>query len=120
MGDRRLVLADEPSGALDSVNGESIMRLLAGSPRSGAAVVIVTHDAKLAAWADRVLFLHDGHLSDRVATPAEVETLLERTPRDLAASGKAHWGGPGRRAVLRWAWRLARREIRSSCSWSLS
>jgi len=77
VGDRRLVLADEPSGALDSVNGESIMRLLAGIAAQGAAVVLVTHDAKLAAWADRVLFLHDGRLSNRVATPAGVETLLE-------------------------------------------
>jgi putative ABC transport system ATP-binding protein len=77
VGDRRLVLADEPSGALDSVNGESIIRLLAGIAAQGAAVVVVTHDAKLAAWADRVLFLHDGRLSHRVATPAGVETLLE-------------------------------------------
>ncbi len=77
VGDRRLVLADEPSGALDSVNGESIIRLLAGIAAQGAAVVVVTHDAKLAAWADRVLFLHDGRLSNRVATPAGVETLLE-------------------------------------------
>ena len=78
VGDRRLVLADEPSGALDSVNGEAIIRLLARIAARGAAVVIVTHDAKLAAWADRVLFLHDGHLSDRVATPPQVEALLER------------------------------------------
>ncbi len=77
VGDRRLVLADEPSGALDSVNGESIIRLLARIAVQGAAVVVVTHDAKLAAWADRVLFLHDGRLSNRVATPAGVETLLE-------------------------------------------
>ena len=77
VGDRRLVLADEPSGALDSVNGESIIRLLARIATQGAAVVVVTHDAKLAAWADRVLFLHDGRLSNRVATPAGVETLLE-------------------------------------------
>ena len=77
VGDRRLVLADEPSGALDSVNGEAIIRLLAGIAAHGAAVVVVTHDAKLAAWADRVLFLHDGPLSNRVATPTRVESLLE-------------------------------------------
>ncbi|HET6744293.1 MAG TPA: ABC transporter ATP-binding protein [Candidatus Limnocylindria bacterium] len=77
VGDRRLVLADEPSGALDSVNGESIIRLLAGIAAQRAAVVVVTHDAKLAAWADRVLFLHDGRLSDRVAAPSGVESLLE-------------------------------------------
>ena len=77
VGDRRLVLADEPSGALDSVNGESIIRLLARIAAQGAAVVVVTHDAKLAAWADRVLFLHDGRLSHRVAAPAGVESLLE-------------------------------------------
>ena len=53
VGDRRLLLADEPTGALDSVNGEDVMRLLRRACARGVAGVIVTHDAQLAAWADR-------------------------------------------------------------------
>jgi len=50
VGQRRLLLADEPSGALDSVNGESVMRLVRASCQGGVAGVVVTHDAQLAAW----------------------------------------------------------------------
>lgn len=63
----RLVLADEPTGSLDSVNGEGIMRLLVGACQQGATVVFVTHDAQLAAWADRIVFLRDGLLVDSTA-----------------------------------------------------
>lgn len=61
---RKLILADEPTGALDSVNGEEVMRLLRTACDEGAGVVLVTHDAQLAAWADRVLFLRDGRAID--------------------------------------------------------
>src|SRR5216683_3031812 len=60
VGERLLLLADEPSGALDSANGEAVMRLLHAACKSGVAVVMVTHDAHLASWADRVVFLKDG------------------------------------------------------------
>jgi putative ABC transport system ATP-binding protein len=70
-GERRLLLADEPSGALDSVNGEAVMRLLHEARRRGVAVVMVTHDAQLASWADRVVFLRDGMITD------QAESLLE-------------------------------------------
>ena len=50
VGQRRLLLADEPSGALDSANGESVMRLVRASCQGGVAGVVVTHDAQLAAW----------------------------------------------------------------------
>ncbi len=53
-GDRRLLLADEPSGALDSVNAEGVMRLIHEACKRGVAAVVVTHDAQLASWADRV------------------------------------------------------------------
>jgi putative ABC transport system ATP-binding protein len=66
-GDRRLLLADEPSGALDSANGEAVMRLLHQARSRGVAVVMVTHDAQLASWADRVIFLRDGALTDQTA-----------------------------------------------------
>ncbi len=59
-GERSLLLADEPSGALDSVNGEAVMRLIRAACQRGVAGVIVTHDAQLASWADRVVSLRDG------------------------------------------------------------
>lgn len=76
VGERRLMLADEPSGALDSVNGEAVMRLLRDACQRGMAGVVVTHDAQLAAWADRVLFLRDGRMVDRTVPPAGPEMLL--------------------------------------------
>lgn len=76
VGDRHLLLADEPSGALDSVNGEAVMRLLRAACKRGVAGVVVTHDAQLASWADRVVFLRDGRVVDQTATPAGPESLL--------------------------------------------
>jgi putative ABC transport system ATP-binding protein len=60
VGDRRLILADEPTGALDSVTGEEILRILRARCDAGAAGVLVTHEPRHAAWADRVVFLRDG------------------------------------------------------------
>jgi putative ABC transport system ATP-binding protein len=76
VGERRVVLADEPTGALDSVNGEAVMRLLHDVCRRGAAGIVVTHEAQLAAWADRVVFLRDGHLVDETTPQAGPESLL--------------------------------------------
>jgi putative ABC transport system ATP-binding protein len=76
VGDRRLILADEPTGALDSVNGEAVMRLLRTACKRGAAGVVVTHDAQLASWADRIVFLRDGRVVDQTTRPAGPESLL--------------------------------------------
>jgi putative ABC transport system ATP-binding protein len=76
VGDRRLLLADEPTGALDSVNGEAVMRLLRTATRRGVAAVLVTHDAQLASWADRIVFLRDGRIVDQTAPPPGPESLL--------------------------------------------
>jgi putative ABC transport system ATP-binding protein len=76
VGDRRLLLADEPSGALDSVNGEAVMRLIHAACTRGVAAVVVTHDAQLASWADRVVFLRDGRVTDRTAPLSGPESLL--------------------------------------------
>src|SRR5690349_4741241 len=76
VGSRRLLLADEPSGALDSANGEAVMRLILAACRRGVAAVVVTHDAQLASWADRVVFLRDGRVIDQTAPPPDPETLL--------------------------------------------
>ena len=70
VGERRLLLADEPSGALDSINGEAVMGLIAGACERGVAAVVVTHDAHLASWADRIVFLRDGYIVDHLAPPA--------------------------------------------------
>jgi putative ABC transport system ATP-binding protein len=80
VGNRRLLLADEPSGALDSVNGEAVMRLLRDACRRGMAGVVVTHDSQLAAWADRVVFLRDGRMVDQTISPSGPESLLEPRP----------------------------------------
>ena len=76
VGDRSLLLADEPTGALDSANGEAVMRLLREATKRGVAGVVVTHDAQLASWADRVIFLRDGCVVDETAPPPTPESLL--------------------------------------------
>ena len=76
VGDRHVLLADEPTGALDTVNGEAVMRLLREACKRGVAGIIVTHDAQLASWADRVVFLRDGRVVDQTAAPAGPESLL--------------------------------------------
>jgi putative ABC transport system ATP-binding protein len=77
VGNRRLLLADEPSGALDSTNAESVMRLLLAACHRGVSALVVTHDAQLASWADRVVFIRDGHIVDQTAPMAGPETLLD-------------------------------------------
>jgi putative ABC transport system ATP-binding protein len=81
VGQRKLLLADEPSGALDSVNGEAVMRLIRTSCQRGVAGVVVTHDAQLASWADRVIFLRDGRIVDQTAPPDGPESILAPSRR---------------------------------------
>jgi putative ABC transport system ATP-binding protein len=84
VGERRLLLADEPSGALDSGHAEAVMRLVheackgkgVGEAGGGVAAVVVTHDAQLASWADRVVFLRDGRVTDQAAPAPGPESLL--------------------------------------------
>lgn len=64
VGDRRLLLADEPTGALDTVAGDEVMTVMRSLADQGTAVMVVTHDARLASWADRVLFMRDGRIVD--------------------------------------------------------
>jgi putative ABC transport system ATP-binding protein len=80
VGDRQLLLADEPTGALDSANSEAVMRLLRDVTRRGAAGVVVTHEAQLASWADRVVFLRDGRVVDQTAPAPGPESLLAPGP----------------------------------------
>ncbi|MGW2083987.1 ABC transporter ATP-binding protein [Streptomyces sp. NPDC001880] len=77
VGDRRLVLADEPTGALDSETGEQVLALLRSRCDRGAAGVMVTHESRYAAWADRVVFLRDGSVVDETFNAdADADSLL--------------------------------------------
>ncbi len=78
VGARRLVLADEPTGALDSETGEAVLRVLRARVDAGAAGVLVTHEARHAAWADRVVFLRDGRAVDDTGPVPAPESLLGR------------------------------------------
>ena len=60
IGPRRLLLADEPTGALDSATGSDVVAVLRQRADDGAAVLLVTHEPRFAAWADRTVFLRDG------------------------------------------------------------
>jgi putative ABC transport system ATP-binding protein len=80
VGERHLLLADEPSGALDSANGEAVMKMIRAACKQGVAAVIVTHDAHLASWADRVVFIKDGRIVDQTVPPPSAESLLAPTP----------------------------------------
>ena len=80
----------------------------------------MTHDAQLASWADRVVFLRDGRVVDQTAPPAGTGVAARLRPAVMTASVRGrppmtavgNGGAPARRAVVRWAWRLYRREWR--------
>jgi len=76
VGERRLVLADEPTGALDSQTGEAVLRVLRERVDQGAAGLLVTHEARHAGWADRVIFLRDGVVIDSSGPLDTVDDLL--------------------------------------------
>ena len=71
VGERRLLLADEPTGALDTATGDEILRLLRERCDAGVAVLLVTHEPRYAAWADRVVYLRDGRIADSTAVRLE-------------------------------------------------
>ncbi len=80
VGERSLLLADEPSGALDSTNSEAVMRMILAACHRGVAAVVVTHDAQLASWADRVVFIRDGRIVDQTLPPPTAESFLAGLP----------------------------------------
>ncbi|SEN01195.1 ABC transporter ATP-binding protein [Cryobacterium luteum] len=79
VGGRSLILADEPTGALDSTTGELVLRMLRSRVDAGAGGILVTHDARHAAWADRIVFLRDGRIADESRASA-VSSLLAGSP----------------------------------------
>ena len=110
VGERQLVLADEPTGALDSRTGETVLEVLRDRCDAGAAGLLVTHEARHAAWADRVLFLRDGMTVDATAQPMSPTSCSER--RTEAVLSPAHAARPTRFVrFARWrqSWRLALR-----------
>jgi putative ABC transport system ATP-binding protein len=76
VGDRRLLLADEPTGALDSANATKVMQLMVAICRRGVAGVVVTHDAQMASCADRVVYLQDGRVVNQTQTSPGPNSLL--------------------------------------------
>ncbi len=78
VGDRHLLLADEPSGALDSANSEAVMRMIHTACKQGVAAAVVTHDAQLASWADRVVHISDGRIVDQTVPAPGPDSLLGR------------------------------------------
>ncbi|GAA4958403.1 putative ABC transport system ATP-binding protein [Nonomuraea thailandensis] len=88
-----VVFADEPTGSLDTRSGQEILamlRLVVGALKQ--TVILVTHDATAAAYADRVLFIRDGEV---------VDVMEEPTPDRVAASLSGHSGSPGRTGPVR-------------------
>jgi putative ABC transport system ATP-binding protein len=69
VGDPAILLADEPTGNLDSKNGEAVMDLLADLHRGGATICMVTHDPRYAKYAERKIHLFDGRIVDESEVP---------------------------------------------------
>lgn len=86
VGNRRLVLADEPTGAVDSVTGEQILAVLRARCDAGAAGLLVTHEARHAGWADRVVYLRDGR---QVADNSPHAPLVDAGSLSTAAATEA-------------------------------
>lgn len=76
VGSRKVILADEPTGALDSRTGEAVIRALRARIDAGAAGILVTHDAKNAAWADRILTIRDGVIVSETQTVRNVDDVI--------------------------------------------
>ena len=81
--DPKLIIADEPTGQLDSTNAEAMMSLIAALVHQrGVAAIVSTHDPRMAAHADRIIEIHDGHVGRRRGTPRERRRTRHRTRAD--------------------------------------
>lgn len=79
VGERRVLLADEPTGALDTMTSDAVIELIADLPtRLGTAVVLVTHEPRFASWSDRTVFLRDGRVVDDTARTASATAGVAR------------------------------------------
>ncbi|MGH9171614.1 MAG: ABC transporter ATP-binding protein [Acidimicrobiales bacterium] len=96
VGERHLLLADEPSGALDSTNGEAVMRMINDACKRGVAAIVVTHDAHLASWADRVVFLRDGRADAAVDAAVDVADQVTADSPNLGVAPASDGDAIGR------------------------
>ena len=118
MNGGRIILADEPTGALDSASGAELLALLGELNAMGHTVILVTHDDQVASHARRIIELRDGRVlrdcpltaTPRPATPGEEPALLPAT------RGKAHWLAPWREAVAMSLAALSGNRLRSALS----
>ena len=85
VADPPLLLADEPTGNLDTATGEMVMRTFLRLKARDKTVVLITHDAEVAAWADRTVHIRDG----RLLTAEEERAFVERTARGARAAAGA-------------------------------
>lgn len=102
MNGGHVILADEPTGALDSHSGAEVMKLLHELADAGHTVILITHDPKVAAQARRVVRIHDGRVvEDSADAPVRAESARRRTAtgvtppaREQAPAGAGNTGAP--------------------------
>lgn len=88
MSDPRIIFGDEPTGALNSASANEILALLAGIHRSGTTILLVTHDVRVAARTERVLFIYDGKIAGEYLAGTYDETRDDLRTRE---EGLAAW-----------------------------
>jgi putative ABC transport system ATP-binding protein len=93
-----LLLADEPTGNLDSVSTHEVMEVLRGLHVRGRTIVVITHEQEVAAYADRIITLHDGRLVDDTRTTTTTATTAAAGP-ELRLVGPGSASGPRRPAA---------------------
>ena len=86
MNGGRIILADEPTGALDSASGKNVMEILTRLNQQGHTIILVTHDAAIAGYAERVIRISDG----RIVSDTRQQPQRPRQPWQGAVVGKAH------------------------------
>ncbi|GIO84345.1 ABC transporter ATP-binding protein [Paenibacillus faecis] len=83
MNNPKIIFGDEPTGALNSRSGEEVMDLFAEVNADGTAILLVTHDAKVAARSERILFMRDGNIASELKLPKFRGTDLDRRMEEV-------------------------------------
>jgi len=106
-----VILADEPTGALDSEGGKEVMAILGKLHGEGHTIILVTHDSDIAAYAERLVRIADGRItSEQQVKPAAASPALAAAPPQAAGAGTAVLG-ESLRMVLR---SLVRNRLRTT------